>query len=117
VSTSECVTNGIHVGVEARYSEEHSAPARSHWFFLYTITITNHGDETVQLLSRHWIITDAEGAVQEVQGEGVVGEQPVIAPGESFRYTSGATLTIRPARLALTKVPTRSGSVLSTPTA
>jgi ApaG protein len=87
------VTNGIHVGVEARYSEEHSAPARSHWFFLYTITITNHGDETVQLLSRHWIITDATGSQEEVRGPGVVGEQPVLAPGEAFQYTSGCPLT------------------------
>jgi ApaG protein len=60
--------------------------------FSYTITISNHGKQSARLLSRHWIITDADGKVQEVQGEGVVGEQPTIQPGRSFRYTSGAIL-------------------------
>ena len=92
MSTSECVTNGICVDVEARYSQEHSAPERSHWFFLYTITISNHSDQPAQILSRHWIITDATGKQEEVRGPGVVGEQPVLEPGEAFQYTSGCPL-------------------------
>ena len=91
-STSEARTEGVHVHVTARYSEEHSTPLSNHWFFLYTIRITNEGDGRVQLLSRHWIITDATGRVREVQGEGVVGQQPVLDPGETFEYTSGCPL-------------------------
>jgi ApaG protein len=93
VSTSKCITNGVCIDVEARYSEEHSAPERSQWFFLYTITIANESDQTVQLLSRHWIITDATGKQEEVRGPGVVGEQPVLEPGEAFQYTSGCPLS------------------------
>ena len=78
--------------VSAEFSPERSRPADGHWFFLYTITITNDGDETVQLLTRHWIITDANSHVEEVKGPGVVGEQPVLAPGEAFTYTSGCPL-------------------------
>ncbi len=92
VFQSDAKTEGVHVSVSARYSEEHSNPLANHWFFLYTIRITNEGDEQVQLLSRHWIITDATGEVREVQGEGVVGKQPVLAPGETFEYTSGCPL-------------------------
>jgi ApaG protein len=93
VSTSEAVTRGVRVEVRSHYSPEHSRPQAHQWFFLYTIRISNEGDETVQLLSRHWIITDATGEVDEVEGPGVVGEQPVLAPGESFEYTSGCPLT------------------------
>lgn len=93
MSTSEAVTRGIRVRVEAEYAPDRSQPLRSQWFFLYTIEITNESDEIVQLLSRHWIITDAMGDIQEVRGPGVVGEQPVLEPGESFRYTSGCPLT------------------------
>ena len=85
-------TEGVHVAVRAHYSPEHSAPANSRWFFLYTIRITNQGDEQVQLLSRHWIIVDGTGKSQEVHGPGVVGEQPILAPGQSFEYTSGCPL-------------------------
>ena len=92
MSTSEAITNGVRVDVEARYSEEHSAPERSYWFFLYTITISNESDQVVQLLSRHWVITDATGKREEVRGPGVVGEQPVLDPGEAFEYTSGCPL-------------------------
>jgi ApaG protein len=92
MSTSEALTAGIRVSVEARYSPEHSQPASHRWFFLYTITIANEGAEAVQLLSRHWIIRDATGSVEEVRGLGVVGEQPVLAPGESYEYTSGCPL-------------------------
>jgi ApaG protein len=91
VSASEASTRGIRVQVEARYAPEHSQPGRK-WFFLYTVRISNEGDETVQLVSRHWIITDATGHVEEVRGAGVVGEQPVLEPGEAFEYTSGCPL-------------------------
>ena len=87
-SSSEAVTNNVRVEVESHYAPDHSQPFQNHWFFHYTIKITNEGDDTVQLLSRHWIITDAEHRVQEVRGEGVVGEQPQLAPGESFTYSS-----------------------------
>ena len=82
----------VGVNVLTTYLPSHSQPEEGHYTFAYTITISNAGDMPVQLLSRHWLITDADGDVQEVRGEGVVGEQPVIASGEAFRYTSGATL-------------------------
>lgn len=90
--TSEAVTRGVRVKVRCRYDPRRSHPSQSHWFFLYTIHISNEGAETVQLVSRHWVITDATNEVQEVRGPGVVGEQPVLAPGESFEYTSGCPL-------------------------
>jgi len=91
--TSDAVTRGIKVHVESEYAPERSQPSQNAWFFLYTITITNEGAETMQLLTRHWIITDGTGRVEEVRGPGVVGKQPVLAPGESFTYTSGCPLT------------------------
>jgi ApaG protein len=91
-STSEAVTNNVRVEVESQYAPEHSQPFQSQWFFHYTVRITNEGPETVQLLSRHWVITDATGHVDEVKGPGVVGEQPVLTPGEAFQYTSGCPL-------------------------
>jgi ApaG protein len=91
-SSSEAVTNNVRVEVESQYAPEHSQPFQSHWFFHYTVRITNEGDETVQLISRHWTIVDATGHCEEVKGPGVVGEQPVLAPGESFHYTSGCPL-------------------------
>jgi ApaG protein len=90
--TSEAVTHGIRVQVEARYAPEHSQPKDRQWFFYYTVQISNEGTETVQLVSRHWIIEDANGHVEEVRGLGVVGKQPVLAPGQSFKYTSGCPL-------------------------
>lgn len=90
--TSEAVTRGVRVYVESEYSPERSRPHHNEWFFLYTIRISNEGTETVQLLTRHWIITDATGHVEEVRGPGVVGQQPVLAPGQSFEYTSGCPL-------------------------
>jgi ApaG protein len=89
---SEAVTNNVRVEVESQYAPERSQPFQNHWFFHYTVRISNEGDETVQLLSRHWIITDGNGHVEEVRGAGVVGEQPVLSPGESFEYTSGCQL-------------------------
>ena len=76
----------------ARYSPENSHPFQDEWVFQYTVRITNEGRETVQLVSRHWIITDGTGHVEEVQGPGVVGEQPVLAQGESFKYSSWCPL-------------------------
>lgn len=90
---SEAVTRNIHVSVETEYAPGRSNPAQSQWFFLYTIRLTNQGRETVQLVSRHWIITDALGDVKEVKGPGVVGKKPVLEPGETFEYTSGCELT------------------------
>jgi ApaG protein len=92
VTGSEVVTRGIRVHVEATYSEPHSAPVENRWFFVYKIRISNESDEVVQLLSRHWYITDALGKVEEVEGPGVVGAQPVLAPGQSFEYSSGCPL-------------------------
>ena len=92
VFTSEAVTNGVRVQVRARYAPDHSEPLHQQWMFLYHITISNEGSETVQLISRHWFITDASDKVQEVKGLGVVGRQPTLAPGESFEYTSGCPL-------------------------
>lgn len=93
VSRSEAVTRNIRVNVEAQYDPNRSNPDASQWFFLYTVLITNEGRERVQLISRHWIITDGMGEVQEVRGAGVVGQQPLLEPGESFKYTSGCPLT------------------------
>lgn len=89
---SEAVTRGIRVRVVSRYVPERSRPDQKHWFFAYTVRISNESDRTVQLLSRHWIITDAEGKVEEVRGPGVVGKQPRLAPGEEFEYTSACPL-------------------------
>ncbi len=82
----------VTVEPKARFLAEKSDPAKSQYVFTYTITITNTGDVTAQLLSRHWIITDADHKVQEVKGLGVVGQQPLLKPGESFEYTSGASI-------------------------
>ena len=92
MSTSEAVTRGVRVRVVSQYSPERSQPSSNQWFFLYTVTIANEGSDTVQLLSRHWIITDGSGHVDEVRGPGVIGKQPTLAPGESFEYTSGSPL-------------------------
>jgi len=89
--TSEAVTQDIRVEVMARHSPEHSRPGQE-WVFQYTVRITNQGLETVQLISRHWIITDGLDHVEEVRGPGVVGEQPTLAPGESFKYSSWCPL-------------------------
>ncbi len=93
MSMSEAITRDIRVRVEAEYCPERSQPFKNAWFFLYTVEISNQGEETVQLVSRHWIITDAREHVEEVRGPGVVGKQPVLAPGQAFQYTSGCPLT------------------------
>ena len=87
------VTRQIEVTVEPNFVPEQSSAERCRYFWSYTVAITNTGEETVQLRTRHWIITDATGRQEEVRGEGVVGEQPVLAPGERFEYTSGVPLS------------------------
>lgn len=89
---SEAVTSGIRVEVIARHTPEHSQPMQGKWVFQYTVRITNESTETVQLVSRHWIITDALENTETVIGPGVVGKQPVLAPGESFKYSSWCPL-------------------------
>jgi ApaG protein len=82
----------IGIQVVTDYVDDQSEPSSDRYVFAYTITITNNGDVPARLISRHWIITDANGKVQEVSGDGVVGEQPHLNPGEEFRYSSGAVL-------------------------
>jgi len=93
MNTSEATTRGVRVEVSSHFVREKSDPVSGRWFFAYDIRISNTGDDVVQLISRHWIITDANGKVEEVRGPGVVGNQPVLAPGESFDYTSFCPLT------------------------
>jgi ApaG protein len=86
------MTQRIRVSVETSYVSDQSDPGGQRYVFAYTITILNEGNEPAKLLRRHWIITDANGKVQEVRGDGVVGEQPHLRPGQGFRYSSGAIL-------------------------
>jgi ApaG protein len=86
------VTRNIQVTVIPEFLPDRSDPERNHYFWAYTVEIANLGTTLVQLIARHWLITDADGKLEEVQGLGVVGEQPVLQPGESFRYTSGCPL-------------------------
>lgn len=86
------VTRGMVVSVETTYLEANSSPGDSQYLWAYRVTIENQGQETVQLRSRHWMITNARGEYAEVKGPGVVGEQPLLKPGESYAYTSGAPL-------------------------
>jgi ApaG protein len=90
--TSEAVTRNVRISVQAQYVEQRSQPEDGLWFFAYRVELENLGEETVQLLSRHWVITDGEGRIEEVRGPGVVGEQPVLEPGERFHYTSACPL-------------------------
>lgn len=99
---SRAVTQGIVVSVKSDYMPDRSQPRARRYAFAYTVTIKNEGQDTAQLVSRHWIITDSEGGEQEVRGEGVVGAQPTLKPGESFEYTSWCVL------------PTPSGSMRGT---
>ena len=85
---SEAVTEGIRVQVRATYLEEHSDPRQGKYLFGYTVRIENGGNESAQLIARHWIITDALGRTEEVQGEGVVGKKPQLRPGEATEYSS-----------------------------
>lgn len=90
---SETQTRGVVVAVKSSFVPERSQPLRERWFFSYRIRISNTGSEPVKLLNRHWVITDANGQVEEVRGPGVIGEQPHLAPGESFEYTSFCPLS------------------------
>lgn len=85
-------TRHIKITATPQFMAEHSAPDEDHYVWAYTIQLENGGDAPVQLLNRHWKITDAQGLTQEVRGPGVIGEQPVLKPGEAFRYTSGTAL-------------------------
>ena len=89
---SEAITRGVQVQVESQYLESRSDPSQNRWVHIYHVTVTNQGSETVQLVSRHWVITNAKGEEEHVQGPGVVGQQPVLRPGQVFRYTSGCPL-------------------------
>lgn len=91
--TDEATTRGVVVRVSVSYLPEQSEPRRGRWFWAYHIRIENEGPVAVQLLTRHWIITDGRGLRHTVEGEGVVGEQPMIAPGASFDYVSGCPLS------------------------
>lgn len=85
---SMAVTRGIKVEVQSRFAPERSEPAKGTYYFVYQVRLTNESSETVQLMSRYWVITNASGRMEEVQGAGVVGEQPVLEPGESYDYAS-----------------------------
>jgi ApaG protein len=89
---SEALTQGIRVTVESLYLPEHSDPDDARYVFAYTVVISNVGHEPARLMTRHWVITDAHGMVEEVRGAGVVGEQPYLEPGQVFQYTSGCVL-------------------------
>jgi ApaG protein len=86
------IRHRISIDVETTYLDDQSEPREQRYVFAYTITIRNEGEVPAKLLTRHWIITDANGRVQEVRGDGVVGEQPYLTPGQGFRYSSGAVL-------------------------
>jgi ApaG protein len=85
---SVATTRGVRVEVKSQWLPERSNPTRKQWFFTYHVTISNHGEEVVQLVSRHWIIKNGAGKTEHVRGPGVVGETPTLAPGESFKYQS-----------------------------
>ena len=89
---STAITDGIEVSVRSAFRPDRSTPAQGRYLFTYTVTVRNGGETPAQLLSRHWIITDARGEREEVRGDGVVGRQPRLAPGESFEYTSFCVL-------------------------
>ena len=92
VPNSEAVTNGIRIRVQPEFLEEQSDPTSGMWLHAYHVTIANEGQTTVQLVARHWVITNRRGEVEHIRGPGVVGHQPVLRPGESFRYSSGCPM-------------------------
>lgn len=92
-SNSTSTTQGIKVSVQAVYVPEQSSPRMHRYVFAYTVKIANEGETPAQLRSRHWVITDGDGRIEEVRGPGVVGQQPYLEPGDQFEYTSGCVLT------------------------
>ena len=88
MSVSDAITRGVRIQVECDYLDEESSPENHHYLFSYHVTVSNHSEQAVQLVSRHWVITNADGKREEVKGLGVVGAQPLIRPGESFTYSS-----------------------------
>jgi len=111
-TTSTAVTEGIRVVVSSKYLPEQSQPRERRYVFAYNVRISNESNWVVQLRSRHWVITDAHGRVEEVRGSGVVGAQPTLDPGESFSYTSGCVLaTARGAMHGTYQMHRRDGSV------
>ena len=88
------MTNHIEIDVETTYLSSESNPEENKYYFLYTVLIKNNGDKRTKLLSRHWVIKDDNGKIQDVKGEGVIGEQPEIKPGEEFQYTSGTMIEL-----------------------
>lgn len=90
--TSTAITQGIRVTVRSQHISEQSSPAQNRYVFAYTVAITNEGTSPAKLRTRHWVITDGRGKVEEVRGDGVIGEQPRLHPGERFQYTSGCVL-------------------------
>ena len=89
---STAVTEGVRVSVSSLYLPHQSAPDEGRFAFAYTVLIRNEGEEQAQLRTRHWVITDGRGKIEEVRGEGVIGEQPILGPGQEFHYTSGCVL-------------------------
>lgn len=89
---SEALTNGVRIRVVPEYLESESSPRQNFWMHIYHVTISNEGNDVVQLVSRHWIITNGKGEVEQVRGPGVIGKQPILKPGQSFQYTSGCPL-------------------------
>jgi ApaG protein len=92
VGVSNAITDGIRVTVKSAYVAEQSSPKAGRYVFAYTVRIENEGAEPAQLRTRHWIITDGNGKIEEVRGPGVVGHQPLLKPGDHFEYTSGCVL-------------------------
>lgn len=86
------ITEGVRVSIETNYQQEYSSPTQAHYVFTYRINIENYSEHTIRLLRRHWFIYDANGVVREVEGEGVVGQQPTLEPGTSHEYVSGCNL-------------------------
>ncbi len=93
MQTKTLVTSGVEVSVETQYQPQQSDPRNQHFFFAYRVTIRNNGSELIRLRNRHWYIFDSTGKKSHVDGEGVVGEKPILAPGEEFQYISGCPLT------------------------
>ncbi|MHB8877857.1 MAG: Co2+/Mg2+ efflux protein ApaG [Myxococcaceae bacterium] len=109
---STTTTDGIQITVKPSYWPERSSPEVGQFAFMYAVEISNVGEETAQLRGRHWVITDGEGRVEEVRGEGVVGKQPKLAPGERFEYTSWAMLRTPYGSMRGTYFMTRLGGTL-----